>query len=151
MSESPEAQPGGSSPDGMETGTDAPVSTTASSLFDLRSVIALLFGVYGIVLLIMGLVSGNDPANLAKTGGLEPQPGDRHRDAGHRGAVRGLDAGPATEAADARRVRGDEGRGTGRTLSTAPRPTTRAAPRFRGAARVVAAPGTRSAAVGRVG
>lgn len=69
MSESSEARPGGSSPDGMETGTDAPVSTTASSLFDLRSVIALLFGVYGIVLLIMGLVSGNDPANLAKTGG----------------------------------------------------------------------------------
>jgi hypothetical protein len=67
MSESPEGRPG--SPDGLEGGTDAPVSTTASSLFDLRSVIALLFGVYGIVLLIMGLVSGNDPANLAKTGG----------------------------------------------------------------------------------
>lgn len=48
---------------------DAPASTTASRLFDLRSVIALLFGVYGIVLLVMGLVSGNDPANLAKTGG----------------------------------------------------------------------------------
>lgn len=50
-------------------GTDAPVSTTATNLFDLRSVIALLFGVYGIVLVIMGLVSGNDPENLAKTGG----------------------------------------------------------------------------------
>jgi hypothetical protein len=69
MSESSEAQRGGSSPDDLEGGADAPVSTTASSLFDLRSVIALLFGVYGIVLLIMGLVSGNDPANLAKTGG----------------------------------------------------------------------------------
>lgn len=51
------------------TGTDTPISTTATNLFDLRSVIALLFGVYGIVLLIMGLVSGNDPENLAKTGG----------------------------------------------------------------------------------
>lgn len=54
---------------GDRAGAGAPVSTTASNLFDLRSVIALLFGVYGIVLLIMGLVSGNDPANLAKTGG----------------------------------------------------------------------------------
>ncbi|SFO29347.1 hypothetical protein SAMN05216207_104211 [Pseudonocardia ammonioxydans] len=51
------------------TGTGTPISTTATNLFDLRSVIALLFGVYGIVLLIMGLVSGNDPENLAKTGG----------------------------------------------------------------------------------
>ncbi|WP_060711454.1 hypothetical protein [Pseudonocardia sp. HH130629-09] len=54
---------------GDRAGTDAPVSTTAANLFDLRSVIALLFGVYGIVLLIMGIVSGNDPENLAKTGG----------------------------------------------------------------------------------
>ncbi|MFP5020640.1 hypothetical protein [Pseudonocardia phyllosphaerae] len=51
------------------SGADAPVSATAANLFDLRSVIALLFGVYGIVLLIMGIVSGNDPENLAKTGG----------------------------------------------------------------------------------
>lgn len=55
---------------GDHTAADAPASTTASNLFDLRSVIALLFGVYGIVLLIMGLVSGDDPANLAKTGGI---------------------------------------------------------------------------------
>ncbi|MEQ3554363.1 hypothetical protein WIS52_28185 [Pseudonocardia nematodicida] len=54
---------------GDRAGADAPVSATATNLFDLRSVIALLFGVYGIVLLIMGLVSGNDPENLAKTGG----------------------------------------------------------------------------------
>ncbi|MDN5915008.1 MAG: hypothetical protein L0I76_07855 [Pseudonocardia sp.] len=52
-----------------KAGADEPVSTTASSLFDLRNVIALLFGVYGIVLTINGIVSGNDPANLAKTGG----------------------------------------------------------------------------------
>ena len=58
MSESPDDRTG-----------EAPASTSASSLFDLRSVIAVLFGVYGIVLLIMGLVSGTDPANLAKTGG----------------------------------------------------------------------------------
>lgn len=55
--------------DENSAGADAPVSSTAAKLFDLRSVIALLFGVYGIVLLIMGLVSGNDPANLEKTGG----------------------------------------------------------------------------------
>ncbi len=69
MSQSPEDRAGAPDPDGLAGGTDAPVSTTASSLFDLRSVIALLFGVYGIVLLIMGIVSGDDPANLAKTGG----------------------------------------------------------------------------------
>ncbi|MEJ8279853.1 hypothetical protein [Pseudonocardia spirodelae] len=54
---------------GDHAGSDAPVSSTAANLFDLRSVIALLFGVYGIVLLIMGIVSGDDPENLAKTGG----------------------------------------------------------------------------------
>lgn len=56
-------------PTGDRADHGAPVSTTATNLFDLRSVIALLFGVYGTVLLVMGLVSGNDPANLAKTGG----------------------------------------------------------------------------------
>jgi len=56
-------------PAGARAGADAPVSTTATNLFDLRSVIALLFGVYGVVLVIMGLVSGDDPENLAKTGG----------------------------------------------------------------------------------
>ncbi|MBW0104699.1 hypothetical protein I4I78_19960 [Pseudonocardia sp. KRD-291] len=61
MSQGPEDAP--------KAGTDAPPSTTASALFDLRNVIALLFGVYGIVLTIMGIVSGNDPANMAKTGG----------------------------------------------------------------------------------
>ena len=50
-------------------GADAPPSATASNLFDLRSVIAVLFGVYGVVLTIMGAVSGNDPATMAKTGG----------------------------------------------------------------------------------
>ncbi|MEV1293757.1 hypothetical protein [Pseudonocardia sp. NPDC049635] len=56
-------------PAGGRAGANAPVSTTATNLFDLRSVIALLFGVYGVVLVIMGVVSGDDPANLAKTGG----------------------------------------------------------------------------------
>lgn len=61
MSERPAARPGPEA--------DAPPSTTATSLFDLRNVIALLFGVYGVVLVVTGAVSGNDPANLAKTGG----------------------------------------------------------------------------------
>lgn len=56
-------------PAGARAGANAPVSTTATNLFDLRSVIALLFGVYGVVLVIMGVVSGDDPENLAKAGG----------------------------------------------------------------------------------
>jgi len=55
---------------GPATGHDAPASTTASRLFDLRSVIALLFGVYGIVLLILGLVS-NTAEDMAKAGGWD--------------------------------------------------------------------------------
>lgn len=47
--------------------TDEPPSA-AATLFDLRTVIAVLFGVYGLVLLIMGLVA-DDPAELAKAGG----------------------------------------------------------------------------------
>lgn len=49
-------------------GQDTPVSTTASRLFDLRTVLALLFTVYGIVLLIVGLVA-TDEADIAKAGG----------------------------------------------------------------------------------
>ena len=48
-------------------GTDTPMSA-AASLFDLRTVIAVLFGVYGLVLLIIGLVS-TGPSDLVKTGG----------------------------------------------------------------------------------
>lgn len=59
----------GSTGNGPKAGADAPPSATASSLFDLRNVIALLFGVYGVVLVVMGIVSGNAPDNLAKTGG----------------------------------------------------------------------------------
>jgi hypothetical protein len=40
----------------------------ASQLFDLRTVIAVLFGVYGIVLTVMGLFTGE--AELAKAGGI---------------------------------------------------------------------------------
>ena len=45
---------------------NAPKSTTAT-LFDLRTVIAVLFGVYGIVLTIRGLV-GYDDVDEAKAG-----------------------------------------------------------------------------------
>ncbi len=42
--------------------------SAASQLFDLRTVIAVLFGVYGIVLTVMGLFTG--AAELAKAGGI---------------------------------------------------------------------------------
>ena len=51
-----------------QAGTDA-VPSAAASLFDLRTVIAVLFGVYGVVLTIMGVIV-SDPAQLAKSGGI---------------------------------------------------------------------------------
>ncbi|GAA4698668.1 hypothetical protein GCM10023215_41350 [Pseudonocardia yuanmonensis] len=54
-------------PNGTRTGQDAPVSMTAARLFDLRTVLALLYGVYGLVLLIVGLVA-TDQADIAKAG-----------------------------------------------------------------------------------
>ena len=45
-----------------------PHPSAASQLFDLRTVIAVLFGVYGIVLTVMGLFTGE--AELAKAGGI---------------------------------------------------------------------------------
>ena len=42
--------------------------SAASQLFDLRTVIAVLFGVYGIVLTLMGLFTSE--ADLAKAGGV---------------------------------------------------------------------------------
>jgi hypothetical protein len=41
----------------------------AASLFDLRTVIAVLFGVYGVILTILGLV-GSSPEQMAKSGGI---------------------------------------------------------------------------------
>jgi apolipoprotein N-acyltransferase len=43
--------------------------SAAASLFDLRTVIALLFGVYGVLLLIIALVNST-PEQLAKSGGI---------------------------------------------------------------------------------
>ena len=48
--------------------SDDKVSSAASSLFDLRTVIAILFGFYGVVLTIMGIVTAT-PENTAKSGG----------------------------------------------------------------------------------
>jgi hypothetical protein len=45
-------------------------SSAASSLFDLRTVIAVLFGFYGIVLTIMGIFTAT-PENTAKSGGID--------------------------------------------------------------------------------
>ena len=44
-------------------------SSAASSLFDLRTVIAILFAFYGVVLTIMGFVTAT-PENTEKSGGL---------------------------------------------------------------------------------
>jgi drug/metabolite transporter (DMT)-like permease len=41
-----------------------------SALFDLRTVIAILFGFYGIVLTIMGIISSS-PADNAKAAGID--------------------------------------------------------------------------------
>lgn len=57
-----------SDPTGTDDRTTAVPSRTATSLFDLRTVLAVLFGVYGIVLLVLGLAS-TDAADLAKAGG----------------------------------------------------------------------------------
>ncbi|TQM37893.1 hypothetical protein [Pseudonocardia cypriaca] len=43
--------------------------SAASQLFDLRTVIAVLFGVYGAILTVMGLFFTTD-AELAKAGGI---------------------------------------------------------------------------------
>ena len=44
-------------------------SSAAASLFDLRTVIAILFAFYGVVLTIMGFVTAT-PENTEKSGGL---------------------------------------------------------------------------------
>ncbi len=45
-------------------------ASTLAALFDLRSVIALLFGVYGVVLTVLGLL-GTSRADLDKAGGID--------------------------------------------------------------------------------
>jgi drug/metabolite transporter (DMT)-like permease len=44
--------------------------SAAATLFDLRTVIAVLFGVYGVVLTALGLFN-NDPAELEKSAGID--------------------------------------------------------------------------------
>ena len=54
----------------MSDRTDAPYKPPLSAiLLDLRSVIGLLYVVYGIVLTILGII-GESPEDLAKAGGL---------------------------------------------------------------------------------
>jgi hypothetical protein len=60
------SEPEGNTVDHSATET-AP--SAASQLFDLRSIIALLFGVYGIILLVMGLFF-ESPGELEKAGGI---------------------------------------------------------------------------------
>lgn len=52
------------------TEPDKEPQSAAASLFDLRTVIALLFVVYGIVLIVLGIVA-DGPAELAKSGGID--------------------------------------------------------------------------------
>jgi quinol-cytochrome oxidoreductase complex cytochrome b subunit len=49
--------------------TEKATPSAASSLFDLRTVIAVLFAFYGIVLTIMGIISAS-PQDNAKSGGI---------------------------------------------------------------------------------
>jgi hypothetical protein len=53
-----------------ESEKEADVSTVASRLFDLRTIIAVLFGVYGIVLTVQGAFL-DDEAQLEKAAGID--------------------------------------------------------------------------------
>jgi hypothetical protein len=49
---------------------DQPVEQSArAALFDLRTVIAVLFGAYGVILTVLG-VAATGPEDLAKAGGI---------------------------------------------------------------------------------
>jgi hypothetical protein len=51
---------------GHQATEEAP--SAASQLFDLRTIIAVLLGLYGIILTILGFLDG--PAEIAKAGGI---------------------------------------------------------------------------------
>ena len=44
-------------------------SVSSAALFDLRTVIAVLFGIYGVILTVLGLL-GTSPEDLEKAGGI---------------------------------------------------------------------------------
>jgi hypothetical protein len=54
----------------VDHGASDAAPSAASQLFDLRSIIALLFGVYGIILTVMGLFF-ESAAELQKAGGID--------------------------------------------------------------------------------
>ena len=60
--------PAGSTPGGAGA-ADHPTSVSSAALFDLRTVIAVLFGIYGVILTILGLL-GTSPEDLEKAGGI---------------------------------------------------------------------------------
>ena len=60
--------PAGSTPRGGGAADNAK-SVSSAALFDLRTVIAVLFGIYGVILTILGLL-GTSPADLEKAGGI---------------------------------------------------------------------------------
>ena len=53
-----------------EGGAGQPGERHTAGAFDVRSVIAGLLGLFGLVLLVLGLVNGSDAADLEKTGGV---------------------------------------------------------------------------------
>lgn len=60
--------PAGSTPRG-DGAADSAKSVSSAALFDLRTVIAVLFGIYGVILTILGLL-GTSQADLEKAGGI---------------------------------------------------------------------------------
>ena len=54
---------------GTGAGTEEEVHSSASALFDLRTVIALLFGVFGVLLVIIA-ITDTPQEELDKSGGL---------------------------------------------------------------------------------
>ena len=84
--------------------------SAASRLFDLRTVIAVLFAIYGVVVTIMGFTSTSDD-DIRAGRRHQPQPVERRRDAPGRGGVRGVGAPAAAAAAHARGARGGAGPG----------------------------------------
>ena len=56
--------------EGGDTAGEQPAGRHTAGAFDVRSVIAGLLGLFGVVLVVLGLVDGSNAADLDKTGGV---------------------------------------------------------------------------------